>query len=80
MKTCPECEGTGVVDEGTDDERRCPTCGGSGFVPDDEGGDDQGVVRTEPDRASSEASESLGAGRSPEHRVTCCWLSSSRNP
>lgn len=39
MKTCPECEGSGVVDEGTDDERQCPTCGGLGFVADDEGDD-----------------------------------------
>jgi DnaJ-class molecular chaperone len=35
-KTCPECGGTGVVDEGAEDERRCPTCNGSGIVPDDE--------------------------------------------
>ncbi len=35
-KTCPECNGQGIVDQGTEDERRCPTCNGSGFVPDDE--------------------------------------------
>jgi DnaJ-class molecular chaperone len=47
MKSCPDCEGAGVVDEGTDDERQCPTCGGSGFVPDDaDNDDDQGVVKT----------------------------------
>ena len=46
MKTCPECEGKGVIDEDTDDERQCPNCGGSGFVPDDESNDEQGVVRT----------------------------------
>jgi DnaJ-class molecular chaperone len=46
MKTCPECEGEGVIDEGTDDERQCPTCGGSGFVPDDASGDEQDVVKT----------------------------------
>ena len=36
QKTCPECNGEGVIDEGTEDERRCPTCNGSGVVPDDE--------------------------------------------
>jgi DnaJ-class molecular chaperone len=50
MEVCPECEGSGVVDEGTEDERRCPTCGGSGFVPDDEGDDGRDVVRTSPPR------------------------------
>jgi predicted RNA-binding Zn-ribbon protein involved in translation (DUF1610 family) len=40
MKTCPECEGIGVVDEGTDDEHQCPNCGGSGSVPDDESSDE----------------------------------------
>jgi hypothetical protein len=34
-KICPECNGEGVVDQGTEDERRCPTCNGSGIVPDD---------------------------------------------
>jgi hypothetical protein len=34
-KICPECNGEGVVDRGTEDERRCPTCNGSGIVPDD---------------------------------------------
>ena len=46
MKTCPECEGKGVIDEDTDDERQCPTCGGSGSVPDDESSDEQDVVKT----------------------------------
>ncbi len=36
MKTCPDCNGDGVVEKGTDDERQCPTCGGCGFVPDDD--------------------------------------------
>jgi DnaJ-class molecular chaperone len=36
MKTCPECNGYGVIEKGTDNEQQCPTCGGSGFVPDDE--------------------------------------------
>jgi hypothetical protein len=34
-KICPECNGEGIVDQGTEDERRCPTCNGSGIVPDD---------------------------------------------
>jgi DnaJ-class molecular chaperone len=34
MKTCPDCNGDGVIEKGTDDEQRCSTCGGSGFVPD----------------------------------------------
>jgi DnaJ-class molecular chaperone len=46
MKTCPECNGDGVIEKGTDDERQCPTCGGSGFVPDDDDDDDNEVVRT----------------------------------
>ena len=44
MKTCPDCNGDGVVDKGTDDEQRCPTCGGSGFVPDND--DDDDVLNT----------------------------------
>src|SRR5262245_10561927 len=36
MKPCPDCNGDGVVDKDTDDERQCPTCGGLGFVPDDD--------------------------------------------
>ena len=48
MKTCPDCNGDGVVDKGTDDEQRCPTCGGSGFVPDNDDNDDGGVIRTVP--------------------------------
>ena len=36
MKTCPDCNGDGVVDQGTDDEQRCPTCGGLGVVPDND--------------------------------------------
>jgi RecJ-like exonuclease len=35
MKTCPDCNGDGVLDKGTDDQKQCPTCGGSGVVPDD---------------------------------------------
>jgi DnaJ-class molecular chaperone len=44
MKTCPDCNGDGVVEKGMDDEQQCPTCGGSGFVPDDS--DDQDVIDT----------------------------------
>jgi DnaJ-class molecular chaperone len=48
MKTCPDCNGDGIIDEGTDDERQCPTCGGTGFVSDDS--DDKNnaeVIKTE---------------------------------
>jgi DnaJ-class molecular chaperone len=44
MKTCPECNGSGVVNQGTDNEERCPECGGKGFVPDDK--DDEQVLDT----------------------------------
>jgi DnaJ-class molecular chaperone len=45
-KTCPDCNGDGVVDKGMDDEHQCPTCGGCGFVPDDD--DDEDVINTSP--------------------------------
>jgi DnaJ-class molecular chaperone len=44
MKPCPECNGSGVVNQGTDNEERCPECGGKGFVPDDQ--DDEQVLNT----------------------------------
>jgi DnaJ-class molecular chaperone len=44
VKTCPECNGDGVIEKGTDDEQQCPMCGGSGFVPDDDDGEE--VKRT----------------------------------
>ena len=44
MKTCPDCNGEGVIEKGTDDEQQCPTCGGSGFIPDDD--DAEEVIRT----------------------------------
>jgi hypothetical protein len=47
MKTCPDCNGDGVIDKGTDDEKQCPTCGGSGFVPDDnDDKNNEEVIRT----------------------------------
>jgi RecJ-like exonuclease len=45
VKTCPDCNGDGVIEKGTDDEQQCPTCGGSGFVPDNDD-DDEEVTRT----------------------------------
>jgi RecJ-like exonuclease len=45
LKTCPDCNGDGVIEKGTDDEQQCPTCGGSGFVPDDDDDDDE-LTRT----------------------------------
>jgi hypothetical protein len=49
-KICPECNGEGVVDKDTEDERRCPTCDGSGAVPDDGQGSEE-VWNTHPERA-----------------------------
>src|SRR5205085_9918021 len=40
----PDCNGDGVSEKGTDDERQCPTCGGKGFVPDDD--EDEEVIRS----------------------------------
>jgi RecJ-like exonuclease len=51
-KICPECNGEGVVDQGTEDERRCPTCNGSGIVPDDKQ-DSEEVWNTHHERAVS---------------------------
>jgi hypothetical protein len=46
MKSCP-CNGDGVIDKGTDDEKQCPTCGDSGFVPDDnDDKNNEEVIRT----------------------------------
>jgi DnaJ-class molecular chaperone len=50
-KVCPECNGEGVVDQGTEDERRCPTCNGSGTVPDN-GQESEGVWNTHPTSAA----------------------------
>jgi len=46
-KTCPECDGEGVLDKETADERQCPNCGGTGVVADDD--DNEGnVLNTRP--------------------------------
>jgi hypothetical protein len=44
-KTCPHCNGDGVLDKGADDEHQCPVCGDSGVVYDD---DDEEIIRTQP--------------------------------
>ena len=46
MKTCPDCNGDGAIEKGTDDEQQCPTCGGRGFVPDDDDGQEE-VINTQ---------------------------------
>ena len=47
MKTCPDCNGDGVIEKGTDDEEQCPRCGGSGFVPNDnDDKNNEEVIRT----------------------------------
>jgi DnaJ-class molecular chaperone len=56
MKTCPDCNGDGVVDKDTDDERQCPTCGGLGFVPDDDD-DHEEVIKTSRDLPHSVGSK-----------------------
>ena len=61
MKTCPDCNGDGVIEKGTDDEQQCPRCGGSGFVPDDD--DDEEVTRTASWRPNPAAAHvRLGSG------------------
>ena len=47
LKTCVDCNGDGVVDKDTDNERQCLTCGGRGFVPDDED-DHEEIMKTVP--------------------------------
>jgi hypothetical protein len=47
MKTCPDCNGDGVIEKGTDDEEQCSRCGGSGFVPNDnDDKNNEEVIRT----------------------------------
>ena len=50
MKTCPDCNGDGVVGKDTDDEQQCSTCGGRGFVPDND--DQEDVLNTSPNNSS----------------------------
>ena len=45
MKSCPDCNGDGVAEKGTDEEQQCPTCGGRGFVPDEDDGQEE-VIKT----------------------------------
>ena len=54
-KTCPDCNGDGVVDKNTVNERQCPTCGGLGFVRDD--ADDEEVIKTSREEQMSIARE-----------------------
>jgi DnaJ-class molecular chaperone len=61
-KICPECNGEGVVDQGTEDERRCQTCNGSGIVRDDGQGSEE-VWDTHPERA--QLSATMGGLASP---------------
>ena len=47
MKTCPDCNGDGVIEKGTDDEEQCPMSGSNGFVRDDNNeGNNEEVIRT----------------------------------
>jgi DnaJ-class molecular chaperone len=47
MKTCPDCNGDGVIEKGTDDETQCPRCGGTGFMPNDnDDKNNEEVIRT----------------------------------
>jgi hypothetical protein len=64
-KICPECNGEGVVDQGTEDEERCPTCNGSGVVPDD-GQSSEEVWNAHPERAMTGEPHRLSP---PLHRV-----------
>jgi DnaJ-class molecular chaperone len=52
MKTCPDCNGDGVIEKGTDDEQQCPTCGGCGFLPDDDDGQEEVINTRQPNGAT----------------------------
>ena len=65
VKTCPDCNGDGVVDKDTDDERQCPTCGGLGFVPDNDH-DHEEIIKTWRDLPLSKEDE---AGHEPQRLV-----------
>ena len=60
-KICPECNGEGIVDQGTEDEGRCPTCNGSGIVPDD-GQRSEEVWNTHPEPGDDGERHSAGRG------------------
>jgi DnaJ-class molecular chaperone len=68
-KICPECNGEGVVDQGTEDERRCPTCNGSGVVPDDGQGSEEvwnTASRAGDDGEPAGSNQSKSARREPD--------------
>ena len=72
MKTCPDCNGDGVVDKDTDDERQCPTCGGLGFVPDDDD-DHEEVIKTSRDLPHSKRhSVRIVIGHAGENACAAC--------
>ena len=74
-KICPECNGEGVIDQGTEDERRCPTCNGSGVVPDDGQGSEE-VWNTHRDCYHGKSTKS--GMTAPHARVTPAWFLASR--
>jgi DnaJ-class molecular chaperone len=61
-KTCPDCNGDGVIDKDTDDERQCPTCGGVGVVSDD-GDSHEEVIKTDEEFAADGYSTSSASAR-----------------
>src|SRR5215469_17224737 len=75
VKTCPDCNGDGVVDKDTDDERQCPTCGGLGFVPDDDK-DHEEVIKTSRDlpHRQGAAWTRLDASRPTSHIFLLCMI------
>ena len=73
-KTCPDCNGDGVIDKDTDNERQCPTCGGLGFVPDDDDGHEE-VIKTTT-IACRIRCVLPGAGHSPRAVPGCLCLAS----
>jgi DnaJ-class molecular chaperone len=62
IKTCPDCNGDGVVDKDTDNERQCSTCGGLGFVSDDDDGHEE-VIKTAVGFRCESAKSGLGCLR-----------------